>query len=338
MTGNDGFGIKKIGSKGLVFLLTFAVAFVGFSFLPAPFGGSGELRALEKKNKRIISLYAAHTEVLIRLGARDSLVGVSLQETYDGPEVRGWTWPEKFSVQDDVEKFLVANPDIVLIRPQHLGSNSHLFDSLKNSGIEVWVKQTVDHSDLYDYWAEIGAICGLPPETAAKLVSDFKEKLVPYEAYGARTDKPGVFLESVHREIKTFTPESIPVWVLNMAGGKNVAGDAEAARKGLVVANYGPEKLLEKADLVDVFISQNGPMNTVPLEVILSRDIYQLLPAFRNERVYKIPEELISRPTPSLLKGIELMHRMLYPNDPVTLSEDVPLEGPEAAGNPPAAN
>lgn len=306
--------------EGLRILFFAALCFSLLAILPA----SGEAQA-PKKELRIISLYAAHTEVVIRLGAKDKLVGVSLQETYKGPETEGWEWPMKFSVQDDVEKYLAARPDIVLIRPQHLGSAAHLFDTLRNSGIQVWVKQIIDAPDLYAYWEELGRICG-EEEAAKKLVADFKEKIAPFEANINKPDKPGVFLESIHREIKTFTPGSIPEWLLSLAGGENVATDAEPARKGLMVANYGPEKLLEKADKIDVYISQDGAMNTTPLNVILERDIFQIIPAFKNGRVFKIPEYLISRPTPSLYEGLLLMRDMIYPPEEGKKTEP-PAEG-----------
>jgi iron complex transport system substrate-binding protein len=105
------------------------------------------------------------------------------------------------------------------------------------------------------------------------------------------------------------------MWILSLAGGDNIAKDALPSRPGLVVANYGPEKLLEKVDQIDVFISQDGPMNRVSLDTIKERDIYQILPAFKNGRVYKIPENLISRPTPSLFEGLKMMHEMIYPAD-----------------------
>jgi iron complex transport system substrate-binding protein len=262
---------------------------------------------------RIISLYAAHTEIIIRLGGRDKLVGVSQQETYDGPEVQDWQWPPQFYVQDDVEKFLAAAPDIIMVRPAHLGFAPNLFETLRSSGIIIWSKQIIDSNDLYDYWQELGDLCGYSQE-AKQLIEDFKSKIAPFEENILKENKPGVFLESIYREIKTFTPESIPIWILELAVGNYVAKDAQPSREGLMVANYGPEKLLEKTDDIDVFISQDGPMNRVTLETILSRDLYQVLPAFKNGRVYKIPESLISRPTPSLFEGLQMMHSVINPD------------------------
>jgi iron complex transport system substrate-binding protein len=266
----------------------------------------------ETKPLRIISLYAAHSEVLIRLGARDQLVGVSKEETYDGPEVQGWGWPTQFSMNDNVEKFLDANPDIVLVSPVFLSYAPNLFETLRRCGIQIWSRQIMDAADLYDYWQDLGDLSGYSRE-AQLLIADFKAKIAPFEKNLAKKDKPGVFLEAKYREIKTFTPKSIPIWILELAGGSNVANDAQAIRDGFIYADYGAEKLLEKSSEIDVFISQYGPLNLVPLEIIISRDLYQVLPAFKNGRVYKIPGSLISRPTPSIYEGLLMMHSMIYP-------------------------
>ncbi len=255
---------------------------------------------------RIISLYAAHTEVLLRLGARDHVIGVSAQETYGGPETESWE-PPVFSIRDDVEKFLVARPDIVLVRPQHLGGGARLAAALERAGIEVRALQVTQASGLYDYWRELGALVGRT-EAAEDMVARFAATVERYRAAADRmADKPGVFVEAMRREVKTFAPGSIPLWLVELAGGRNVAADARPATPGVAIADFGPERLLAVANEVEVFVSQQGAMNRVSEAELRGRRIYQPLAAFRSGRVYRIPEPLLSRPTPSLLEGLALL-------------------------------
>ncbi len=252
---------------------------------------------------RVISLYAAHTEVLLRLGARDNLVGVSRQETYAGPETDGWSAPA-FTVRDDVERFLAATPDIVLLRPQHAAGAGHLVAALERAGIRVVSLQVTRADELYEYWRTLASLVGREAE-CDDMIRRFRHDVDRYTA-AARDypDKPGVFLEAIHREIKTFTPDSLPVWVIETAGGKNVPADAEPASPGVIIADYGPERLLAVAGEIDLFLSQDGAMNRTGLDVLQARPLYRTIPAFTTGRVYKIPEAIISRPTPSLLDGI----------------------------------
>jgi iron complex transport system substrate-binding protein len=280
-----------------------ALAILAWAAFPASAG------AAPGDPPRIISLYAADTEILLRLGARDRLVGISRQETYDGPETAGWERPTAFSIHDDVEKFLAASPDWVLLRPQHLATKPELFDALERFGIRLWTRQVTKAADLFDFWLELGTISGREPEARA-MIEGFRRDLEAASA-PAGGPRPGVFLESIHREVKTFTPESIPIWLLTLAGGRNVAADARPPRPGLIVADYGPERILEKAAEIEILISQEGPMNPETLEAVRGRDIYRVLPAVRDGRVYRVPEELISRPTPSLLEGLAMMGRQI---------------------------
>ncbi|MDR1922408.1 MAG: ABC transporter substrate-binding protein [Candidatus Adiutrix sp.] len=286
--------------------------------------GRRPLQAQAEARPRIISLYAAHTEILLRLGAKDNLIGVSGHETYKGPETEGWN-PPVFSVRDDVEKFLAARPDLILARPMHLASGEHLFAMLENAGVKVHSAQVLRAGDLYGYWRGLAELAGRE-EAAEKMIADFEARVSAYQAAAARRpekDRPRVFIEAVHQQIKTFTPDSLPVWLVETAGGRNAADEAKAASPGVIVADYGPERLLAKADQVDIFISQEGPMNSVSLEALRRRSLYRPLKAFKEGRVYKISEDILARPTPSLLTGLE------------TLAELTGLEI-DAAGPPPS--
>jgi len=260
----------------------------------------------EEVRPRIISLYAGHTEVLLRLGARDNIIGVSAQESYQGPETLGWKKPEVFDVHDDVEKYLAARPDIVLMRPQHMASGSRLVGTLENSGIKVLSLQVLKAGDLYQYWRDLAELVNRKEE-AERLIADFDRQVSVYHEVAASLPedaKPGVFIEAIHGRVKTFTPDSLPIWLLELAGGRNVAADAKPTAPGLMVADYGPERLLSRADEVEIFISQQGAMNPGTLKQLKARDIYRPLKAFVNSRVYKIDESILSRPTPSLLDGL----------------------------------
>lgn len=253
---------------------------------------------------RIISLYAAHTEVLLRLGARDNIIGVSWQETYDGPETADWEVPA-FSVRDDIEKFLAAAPDLILVRQQHVASARHWKEAMEKAGIQVIPLQVTSASGLYEYWRGLARLVGKDRQ-AEEMIAAFDTRVAEIKAQATRLPfHPKVFIESMHREIKTFTKDSIPVWLVETAGGENIATDAEAASAGVVIADYGPERLLGKASEIDIFISQHGTMNRVDFSVIKSRDLYQTIKALQRGNVCTIEEAILSRPTPGLLDGLE---------------------------------
>lgn len=270
---------------------------------------SSTVLAENKPKPRIVSLHPAHTEVLLRLGARDNLVGISKHETYKGPETEGWKKPPAFGLKDDVSKFLKVKPGLVLVLPIQEAAGKELLSELEEAGIKVRSLHVIKAGDLYQYWRDMGALVGRSDE-AEKMVADFNAAISKYyEAAQARpeAEKPGVFLESFHSQVKTFVPGSLPVWLLELAGGKNVAGDAKTDSPNLIVADYGPERLAKKAGQTDILISIESPWNKTSMQKTKERRSYRKLKAAQKGKFYKIPVELVTHPTPSLLQGLEKM-------------------------------
>ncbi len=305
----EGFGLVRnwlASSKGSGLFAWLSALILVTASAPwvTPYGTAGEQAAVRP---RIVSLYAGHTEVLLRLGARDHLVGIARQDSYAGPETAGWSVPE-FSLRDDVEKFLAAGADLVLARPRQLAGAGRLCEALEKMGIKVLAPQAVGKEDLYDYWRELARLVGRE-EAAEKMIADFSRKIAVFSQSAAKLGKrPGIFIEAVHREVMTFAPDSFPAWLVGLAGGRYLVNAAEVSGGGAgLLIPYGPERLLSHADEVDIFLSEEGVMNRTGLQEILARPVYQPLHAFRTANVHKIPEEYIARPTPSLLDGLELI-------------------------------
>lgn len=264
----------------------------------------------EKPFKRVISLYAAHTENLFNLGLDEEIIGVSSNETYPRKAME----KPQFSAKDSVEKFLAAKPDLVLIRPMHDKGYPALWNALEKHGIRVLALQPNTIQQMYKYWRKLGRITGR--ELAAeRMVGDFKEGL---EVASQRLERipnsyrPGVFFESIHRKFATFSPGSMPIFVLEMAGGRNVARDARP-RHGTNIASYGLERMLSKASRIDVYLAQYGTMNKVEVRTIMNGPAASRIKAVRDRNVFLVDEHLVSRPTMRLLKGIEIVHTLVHP-------------------------
>ena len=105
---------------------------------------------------RIISLYSAHTENLFHIGASDQLSGVSVNDTYPGEVDK----KPKFSYHDGVEKFIAAQPDLVLIRPMIDNGYPQFVKQLESYGIKVVSLQPATVEEMYDYWETLGELTG----------------------------------------------------------------------------------------------------------------------------------------------------------------------------------
>ena len=263
----------------------------------------------DKPFKRIISLYAAHTENLYSLGLEDQIVGVSSNDTFPLNASR----KQKFSYHDDPEKFLAFSPDLVLIRPMIDNGYPSLIQRLEKSGITVVSLQPSNIEEMYDYWQKLGMLTGRT-EPAEKMIREFKEKTDHIRLLTRNIpSKKKVYFEAIHDKMKTFTKGAMPIFVLEIAGGINIASDAAASRD-TNIAVYGKEQLLSKASEIDVFLSQSGIMNSVSIEEIKNEPGFSIIKAIKNNQIYLIDENIISRPVPRLYEGIVTVGRILYPD------------------------
>ncbi len=257
---------------------------------------------------RIISLYGAHTENLFSLGLEKEIIGVSRNEVYP-PEAM--TKPV-FSYHDDPEKFMAAAPDLVLIRPMIDRGYPQLIRRLEQYGVTVVSLQPGNIREMYVYWDILGALTG-KRETARQLTAAFQKQTAQLRLRVETVyPKKWVYFEAIHKRMKTFTPDSMAIFVLETAGGVNVARDAEPVRN-TNIAFYGKERILSYADEIDVFIAQFGAMNRPTIAMIKNESGFSAIKAIQNGQILIIDEMIVSRPTPRLIQGVNQIGRFLYP-------------------------
>ncbi|WP_291318970.1 ABC transporter substrate-binding protein [Desulfonatronospira sp.] len=305
------------------------IAFTLFcTFLALMYSGgqalASEMKILEQKSiqdqggrtiqvdepfERIISLYGAHTENLFSLGLDREVIGVGMNECYPPQALER----PSFSYQEGPEKILAHRPDLVLVRPMIDWAYPRLMDTLERSGITVVSLQPGSKEQMFIYWEILGILTGKEKE-ARQMRENFMAGLeYARDLTSHLEDKKGVFFESIHEQLKTFTPDSMPILVLEAAGGQNIAPDARQVR-GTNIADFGQEKLLSRADQVQVYLSQHGPMNQASPENIKKRPGLHLVQAVSRDQVHAVDEVLVSRPTMRLLQGIHEVGGHMYPD------------------------
>lgn len=296
----------KIRSSVLLFIFlciaTVSVAQVAQSAVPDPTNG--------KVYTRIISLYPAHTENLVQLGAMTSLIGISTSDNYPDNILH----KPRFQYREDPEKFIAAQPDLVLIRPMIETSYPQFVEKLRQAGITVISLQPNSIEDLYQYWRTLGALSGKKAQ-AEKMIHGFQQKTAAFEQVTRavpNASRPRVYFESIHRRMKTFAQGSIALFALEKAGGVNVATDSIQV-KSTTIADYGKEHILSKAAFIDVYLAQSGRMNPVSINTIKEEPGFGAIKAVQNDKIYLVAEDLISRPTMRILEGIDIIHSLLYP-------------------------
>ncbi len=271
---------------------------------------SGRKIYVDKPFTRIISLYSAHTENLCSLGAEKQIIGISLSDDYPLSILDR----RRFSYREDPEKFIAAHPDLILVRPMIERSYPQFIKKLEQAGITVFSLQPNSTKELFNYWKTLGFITGKAKE-ADQMIASFESGLQKIQNRLANIPpgaRPKVYFESIHRKMKTFSQTGIAMYVLEQAGGINIATDALQVRKTNIAA-YSKERILNHASEIDIYLAQRGRMNPISLQNILDEPGFNAIKAIKKNRVFLIEESLVSRPTYRILEGIEKLNILFFP-------------------------
>jgi iron complex transport system substrate-binding protein len=266
--------------------------------------------SMEKPARRIISLYSAHTENLYSLGLHDEIIGVGRADDYP-PEVKK---KKIFDYRSDPEKVIAADPDLVLIRPFIMKSSPNFVLALQNAGINVVCLYPERFEEFDAYVQRLAQLTGREVYAEELLeafhlsIDNTRKKTEPLDG------KVRVFFESTGNNYRTISHDSMAATAIQFAGGLNIAGDAVPLHKTTSIASYGTERLLQKANEIDVYVAQKGKMNPgISPDAIKKRPGFHVIKAIREEKVYCIDEKIVSSPTFRFAQGVEELARMFYP-------------------------
>ena len=238
-------------------------------------------------------------------------MGISTSDDYP-PSI---TDKPRFSYREDPEKFIALHPDLVLVRPMIERSYPQFINKLKQAGITVISLQPNNVEEMFGYWKKLGILTGQETQ-AEEMITVFQSRLqlVQDRLKDIKFDqRPKVYFQSIHKKMKTFAPESIGLFVLEQAGGINIASDAQQVRQ-TNIAFYGKEQLLSHGPEIDIFLAQHGRMNPVDVDTIINEPGFGAIKAVHEKKVYLIEEELVSRPTLRIVDGIEQLNTLFFPD------------------------
>ncbi|MFH1906713.1 MAG: cobalamin-binding protein [Chloroflexota bacterium] len=279
------------------------------STAPAPFtltDGLGRQVTLNGFAQRVVSLTPATTEILFAVGAASQVVGRDMFSDY----------PEEAKAIADIggsmgeynlEAILVLQPDLVLaggINPPELVA------SLEELGLTVYfLPNPATLEELYANLETVGSLTGHEAEAAALVgslqvrVAAVDEKIMPL-SYA-----PTVYYElDATNPTKPYTagPGTFVDLLIARAGGINIGSAlsgqwAEISLEELVVQNPA------------IIILGDSAYGETP-EKVSARPGWEALSAVQNGRIFPFDDNLVSRPGPRLVDGLEALAKLLHPD------------------------
>ncbi|OQP05981.1 ABC transporter substrate-binding protein [Geobacillus sp. 46C-IIa] len=264
--------------------------------------GLGEDVTIKAEPKKIVSLIPSNTEIAYALGLGEKIVGVSDFDNYP-EDVK--TKTKIGGMEFNVEKIISLKPDLVLAHASSAHNSKDGLQQLKDAGITVLVvHNAASFNDVYASIELIGKATGTA-DKADQVINDMKAKLaeVKEKAKQIPADKQAnVWIEvSPPPQLYTTGKGTFMDEMLKVISAKNVAGSLEGwpmVTEEQAVA-YKP----------DVIITTYGGAKQV-----LERAAWKDVPAVKNKRVYDVNTDLVSRPGPRLVEGVEELAKAIYPD------------------------
>lgn len=261
----------------------------------------GRKITLKGDPQRIVSLAPNITEILYVLGLGERLVGVTQFSSYP-PEAS--LKPKVGSyINLNVEKIISLSPELVIGTVD--GNNPGVVSLLEQAGIQVFIVNPRKVKQIIDTIASIGEVCGVN-EKADIVVGQLNRRVNRIIRSIASRERPLVFLQINVRPIMTVNRNTYHHDLIRLAGGRNMAEDESITYPRISLE----EVIRRKPDVIIVSSMERGGRFEKARQAWLR---WKSIPAVKNNRVHLIDSDLIDRPSPRIIDGLEAMARIIHP-------------------------
>src|SRR5512136_3043764 len=259
------------------------------------FDDLGRLVAINGTPQRIISLAPSNTEILFALGLGDKVVGVTNLCDYP-PEALNKTKVGEY-VDPDIEKIVALDPDLILVAH---GTPMEVVNSMAGLGLTVFGIKTTDLDDLLGDIRTIAEITDKELEAQA-LTVEMESRI---EAVTNQTDeleqRPRVFYIVWHDPLWTAGSGTFIHELIEKGGGVNICQNMTGYPTISIeeVIARDPEIIITSES------SYEWAMNATQL---VSTN------ASQTGRIYTLDDDLVQRPGPRLVEGLEWFAHFIHP-------------------------
>jgi iron complex transport system substrate-binding protein len=247
------------------------------------------------RGERAVSLAPNLTETVFAVGAGNRLVGVTAYCDY--PSEAQKIQKVGDTVNPNLESIVALQPQVVLVSTaSQIESFTNILDQ---QNIAVFVTNPQELDGVYRSISQIGEIFG-EDEKAGEIIDRMKRRVADIETRtGAATDIK-VFLQISKEPLFTIGKSSFMTDLIRRAGGVSVTATVDEA-----YPKFSKETAL--ALQPEAVILSESEDNQEPNEVFANS------PAVKNRKIFRVNADLLSRPGPRLVDGLEQIARALHP-------------------------
>ncbi len=278
---------------------------------PTPTGisivdGLGREITLDRPAQKVASLAPSNTEILFAIGAGAQVI--ARDSFSDFPE-------QALAVADigggfgeiDTETLVSLEPDLVLAAEINPVENVRMLEDL---GLKVFYLSNPKELDgLYENLRTVARLVGHEAETEG-LIESLKLRVSTIEEkVSSLQERPLVFYELDGTDPSapwTSGPGTFIDLLLTKAGGDNLGNTLDSEWVQISV-----EELITQNP--DVILLGDYTWGGITPEDIAARPGWEVIAAVQNEQVYTFDDNLVSRPGPRMVDGLEALAELLHP-------------------------
>jgi iron complex transport system substrate-binding protein len=268
--------------------------------------GLGRTITLSSPAQRVVSLAPSNTEIMFAIGAGSQLVGRDAFSDYPAEAQQVTDIGGGFGELDS-EVIVSLQPDLVLASDLTPPEQIQLLEEL---GITVFsLPNPTDFDGLYAIILTVATLSAHEAEGQA-LVESLKARVAAVETKIASVqDRPLVYYELDGTDPNapwTPGPGTFISMLISKAGGENLGNMLQSEW-----AQISIETLIEQDP--QIILLGNAHWGGITPEGVAARSGWDILTAVQNDQIFPFDDNLVSRPGPRLVDGLEDMATFLHP-------------------------
>jgi iron complex transport system substrate-binding protein len=296
---NNQATMKKFFILFVIFLLI--ISFPLLSFAYAVTDEIGRKINIPHNPQRIVSLAPGITETLYALNLGNKIVGVTSYCNWPVEAKR----KERIGgfINPSIEKIVSLQPDLIIATAD--GNRKDTISQLERVGLPVYVTNPSNTSGILASILHIGEITS-EEKNARALVLRLQKRLNNIAAQIRGKIKPRIFFQIGFEPVITAGRGSLINETIELAGGINIARH-DTAR----YPRYSAEGIMAGAPDVILFAPMANDREFAAAKAFWKQ--FGEIPAVKNNRIYPVETDLISRASPRIIDAIEKMALIFHP-------------------------
>ncbi len=258
-------------------------------------------RVKPKAYQRIVSLAPSITEILFTLGLGDRGIGVTQHCNYPA-EALSKTRVGSY-IDLNIEKILSLKPDLVIATAD--GNEKGSVERLAGFGLPVLVTNPKNLNEVYETIETIGRVVK-QENRAVGLVRSLKKRADRIIRACSPLPHPRVFLQINENPLITVGKDTFHNNLIQLAGGINLSG-----QETIKYPKYSLEQVLRLSPEVILITSMERGVGAERKKERWQQ--WKQLPAVRQGRIHILNSDLLDRPSPRLIDGLEALARAIHP-------------------------